>query len=342
MKINAFSLDLSSSRTYSSTQTTQISQESSFVSLVDSRMAVTDRASPVMITISLADQEAVSLSEQFQAELTAMRKIMEDVMAGFREQLSMDENFNVIELEQIFIMPVSRAPVFQAWESTRTVSMSYEESEQTTVTASGTVQTADNREIDFSLDLLMARQYFQEDVVEQTTSGFALIDPLVIRTDASAPMLSGGQFSFDLDMDGEAEMLPLPGSGTGFLALDLNGDGVINDGSELFGPSTGDGFAELAQYDLDHNQWIDENDAIFDDLLLWEQGDEGMTLTGLQEAGIGAIYLAGIASPFDLKSDDNELLGRVAKTSIALTEAGEVLPVQEVDYVSTQAEEGIA
>lgn len=33
-------------------------------------------------------------------------------------------------------------------------------------------------------------------------------------------------------------------------ALDKNGDGVINDSHELFGPSTGDGFGEPAAYTL--------------------------------------------------------------------------------------------
>lgn len=45
-----------------------------------------------------------------------------------------------------------------------------------------------------------------------------------------------------------------------FLALDKNGDSVINDGKELFGAATGQGFKELAIYDSDKNYWIDEND----------------------------------------------------------------------------------
>jgi hypothetical protein len=31
----------------------------------------------------------------------------------------------------------------------------------------------------------------------------------------------------------------------------------------LFGPQTGNGFAELAEYDEDKNNWIDENDSIY-------------------------------------------------------------------------------
>jgi hypothetical protein len=47
-------------------------------------------------------------------------------------------------------------------------------------------------------------------------------------------------------------------------------DGRVNDGRELFGPITGDGFAELAAYDDDGNNWIDENDGIYDNLSIVE------------------------------------------------------------------------
>ena len=67
-------------------------------------------------------------------------------------------------------------------------------------------------------------------------------------------------FSFDLDSDGVKEDIPMIRPGSGFLALDLNKDGIINNGNELFGPHTGDGFVELSSYDKDTNNWIDEND----------------------------------------------------------------------------------
>ena len=74
---------------------------------------------------------------------------------------------------------------------------------------------------------------------------------------------------FDIDADGEEESISYLQGGSGYLALDKNGDGVINDGSELFGTKSGDGFADLAEYDADGNGWIDENDPIFDKLLIW-------------------------------------------------------------------------
>nr|WP_319490182.1 hypothetical protein [uncultured Desulfobacter sp.] len=346
MIINAFSLDLSSSRTYSETHATQISQQTSFTDLMDLRLA--DRRAQVqdatadnrqiqeMITQSswvtsvfLEGQPTVSLTDQFRAELTSMRQIMDSILEQLTGRLSISGGLRVTGVSQMHLMQVS---------VTRQVSVSVTEKEQTIVTAQGQVQTADNRNIDFSLDLAMAREYFREDLVEQTSSGYALVDPLVIQTDAGAPMFSGGQFSFDLDSDGTEEDLSLPGEGWAFLCLDKNQDGQINDGSELFGPTTNQGFAELAAYDLDRNLWIDENDEIFDQLTLWEQGDEGMTLTRIKDAGIGAIYLAGVPSQFDITTPDNELMGRVTRTSVALTEAGEPLVVQEVNLAASSGE----
>jgi len=64
----------------------------------------------------------------------------------------------------------------------------------------------------------------------------------------------------DLDANGVTEKISFVGSGGGFLALDKNSDGVVNDGRELFGAATGQGFKELAEYDSDNNNWINEND----------------------------------------------------------------------------------
>jgi Asp-tRNA(Asn)/Glu-tRNA(Gln) amidotransferase C subunit len=343
MKINAFSLDLSSSRTYSEIHTTQISQQTSFTDLMDFRPAepaqgTTDddrqilemiEQSSWVTSVFLENQPAASLTDQFRAELASMRRIMDSILEQLTGRLSVSKGLRVTQVSQMHLLPVS---------VTRQVSVSVTEQEQTMVTARGQVQTADNRNIDFSLDLAMAREYFREDVVEEKSSGYVLVDPLVIQTDAGAPLFSGGQFSFDLDSDGTEEDLSLPGAGWAFLCLDKNQDGQINDGSELFGPATNQGFAELAAYDQDQNLWIDENDEVFDQLTLWEQGDEGMTLTRIQDAGIGAIYLAGVPSQFDMTTPDNELMGRVTRTSVALTEAGEPLVVQEVDLATSSGE----
>ena len=88
------------------------------------------------------------------------------------------------------------------------------------------------------------------------------------------PELSDQTFYFDLDADGEEEEISML-KGSGYLALDKNEDGIINDGSELFGTGNGDGFADLARYDEDGNGWIDENDSIWSKLKIWCKDENG-------------------------------------------------------------------
>ena len=65
---------------------------------------------------------------------------------------------------------------------------------------------------------------------------------MVINFQGTGAELSDLRFTFDMDTDGMSEDNAFVGPGSGFLILDKNGDGVINDGRELFGPQSGDGF----------------------------------------------------------------------------------------------------
>ncbi|OQX10960.1 MAG: hypothetical protein BWK76_19855 [Desulfobulbaceae bacterium A2] len=210
---------------------------------------------------------------------------------------------------------------------------SHYESESTTFSAEGVVRTEDGREIAFSVDLTMSREFMSQQHVS-LRAGDALKDPLVINYGGNAAQLTNTKFVFDLDMDGTQEQIAFVGAGSGFLALDRNNDGQVNDGSELFGPATGSGFAELAAYDGDGNNWIDENDAVYEQLRIWSKNEAGEdSLLGLGQAGVGAIYLGHMTTPFALKDANNELQGQVAATGVFLKENGGVGTVQEVDLV---------
>lgn len=208
----------------------------------------------------------------------------------------------------------------------------YSESEITTFSASGIIKTADGKEIEFSVDLNMSRQFTQEQNIRIRAGDALKTDPLVINFDGTAAQLTQTKFSFDLDSDGTEESVSFAGPGSGFLALDLNGDGTINNGTELFGPGTGNGFAELAGYDQDKNGWIDENDSIYQDLRIWTKDADGNNqLFALGEKGIGAIYLGNASTPFAVKDTANNLLGEVKSTSIYVNENGTVGTVQQID-----------
>jgi len=99
----------------------------------------------------------------------------------------------------------------------------------------------------------------------------------------------------------------------------------LNDGSELFGPSTGCGFSELRKYDTDGNGWIDENDGIFDKLIVWSRDKDGKDiLYTLRELGIGAIFLGDISTDFAFKNESNETLGVMRSTSFFIKQCGGV------------------
>lgn len=206
------------------------------------------------------------------------------------------------------------------------------ENERLHVATQGRVTTEDGREIDFMMQLEMDRSFNLEQSLSVTSEERRLIDPLVINFDAPASSLTSTSFSFDLNADGTKEDISFTGQGSGFLALDANADGKINDGSELFGTGDVNGFAELAKYDNDDNKWIDENDEIFNKLKIWTRDENGEDqLISLKQAGVGAIYLGSTSASFDLTDAENNLLGQVKQSGVFLTEQGEVASIQELD-----------
>ena len=211
---------------------------------------------------------------------------------------------------------------------------SYYESESTDFSAQGKVITADGREIDFGIDVSMSRSFAAE-YSENIKTNLQYIDPLVINLDSNPTSVSDMKFEFDLDGDGEAEEISYLGSGSAFLALDLNGNGEIDDGSELFGTASGDGFKDLAKYDSDGNGWIDEADEVFDKLRLWQVNEDGTrSLYSLKEKNVGALYLGNVNSIFSLTNNNNDTNAVIRKSGIYLTEDGNVRSMQHVDLVS--------
>jgi len=204
----------------------------------------------------------------------------------------------------------------------------YQENESYSYSTSGIIKTA-SQEINIDIDFSMSRSFIVENRIDMPRT----FDPLVINFDGELPDLSETRFSFDLDNDGEEDQISNLKEGNGFLALDKNEDGKINEGSELFGTILGDGFKELSQYDEDHNNWIDENDAIWDKLRIWNGGEsEQRELLAIGEVGVGAIYLNSADADFTYKTDKNETLGELCASGIYLQENGMAGTVSQIDF----------
>lgn len=197
--------------------------------------------------------------------------------------------------------------------------------------STGSVVTSDGRAINFNVSMEMSRSFAA--AYQITGEETIYTDPLVINLDTDSAKLDDVSFFFDLDADGVAEEISGLDGSSGFLALDKNGDGKINDGSELFGAKTGNGFGELAQYDLDGNGWIDENDAVFDKLSVWVKcGSEDARLISLAEAGVGAIFLGSQATNYTLDNAAGEEGAKVRRTGIYLKENGQAGTIQHLDF----------
>ena len=207
------------------------------------------------------------------------------------------------------------------------------ESESTYFTTQGTVRTSDGREISFNVNVGMSRE-FQRYYEEQIQTDLDLIDPLVINLNGTVADVSDQTFFFDIDGDGVLDEVNQLGSGSGFLALDKNGDGIINDGSELFGTTSGNGFKDLARYDDDGDGWIDEDDAIWAMLKIWCKDEKGNdVLYSLADLGVGAICLQNVNTEFTQQALDGSAKDVIRNTGVFLYENGNVGTVQHVDMV---------
>jgi hypothetical protein len=130
---------------------------------------------------------------------------------------------------------------------------------------------------------------------------------------------------FDVNGTGTAHKVGWAAGGDALLVRDRNGDGVINDGSELYGAGTrnaegqrmGNGFAALALEDSNGDGKVNAQDANFSELKLWvDANGDGKTdsgeLHGLIDFGIVELNLDFSRGT---ETDNGNLLGLVGSYS---------------------------
>ena len=135
-----------------------------------------------------------------------------------------------------------------------------------------------------------------------------MFSPIVLEM-SGASMVSTidpahSQVKFDLDANGILDNTGWVGGKTGFLAIDRNGNGRIDDGSELFGQATDvvaqpgkkaeNGYTAMAQFDSNHDGLLSAQDKIWGKLVVWFDANadgksQGIEMKTLEQVGITKI-----------------------------------------------------
>lgn len=154
-------------------------------------------------------------------------------------------------------------------------------------------------------------------------------DPLVIDLGKAGIELTSVKngVHFDLDNNGFAEQTSWIGTEDGFLSLDRNNNGIIDNGGELFGDQvmlkngskSSSGFEALAELDENEDGIIDANDSEFVNLKVWiDENHNGISesneLKTLSELGIISIGLD--YSETNITDDETGTL--IAETAIVI------------------------
>ena len=144
------------------------------------------------------------------------------------------------------------------------------------------------------------------DVFEE---GSTISSPIILDLDGNGVKTTNDIDNphFDLDANGFAEKTGWVDKNDGLLVYDRNGDGIINNGTELFGDNTilsngqkaKNGFEALAELDDNHDGKIDANDKAYSKLRLWiDKNSDAITdekeLITLEEAGIKSLSTSNV------------------------------------------------
>ncbi|MBF0097993.1 MAG: hypothetical protein HQM04_18240 [Magnetococcales bacterium] len=158
-----------------------------------------------------------------------------------------------------------------------------------------------------------------------------LLSPIVLDLDGDGIETTRESLTtfFDYDGNGFAESTGWVGADDGLLVRDINGNGWIDDGRELFGSETllangskaAHGYLALAELDDNHDGMLNAADPAFATLMVWKDSDgDGTSLASelitLDQAGVQSISII-FTSPFlvDKNGNQHKQLGHYTTTS---------------------------
>lgn len=155
------------------------------------------------------------------------------------------------------------------------------------------------RQVTFQSFGLTIQMEFSFESIEVTQAQVQQSDPITLDLDGDGIELTSytNGARFDITGSGTKVNTAFVTGGDAFLAVDRNGNGIIDSGKELFGDQHGarNGFEELRKLDSNNDGLITASDRDFARLLLFKDNGNGASEAGelisLQDAGIAEISL---------------------------------------------------
>ncbi|WP_205205206.1 calcium-binding protein, partial [Azonexus hydrophilus] len=187
-----------------------------------------------------------------------------------------------------------------------------------------------------------------ENIKEKTGTASTIPSPIAIDLDGDGietVSVANGAL-FDHADDGFAERTGWVSSDDGLLVRDINGNGTIDSGRELFGSETllengskvVNGFEALKEFDANADGVIDVNDAVFGQLRIWKDVDgNGRTDAGelltLAEAGVQSISVNYTNSSYiDAQGNAHKQVGTYTTTDDQTRAATDVWVKTDATY----------
>jgi serine-aspartate repeat-containing protein C/D/E len=171
-------------------------------------------------------------------------------------------------------------------------------------------------------------------VTIKDTNQYRFVSPIAIdlNGDGVQSLSINKGVKFDMLNTGEKVSTGWISSADGLLAIDTNGNGKIDNRSELFGGGVGEGFAKLGSFDSNGDGFVTAADADFGKLKVWQdKNSNGITdnneLFSLSDVGIASLKVAH-NSTFTLDAQQN-ILG---ESSVATTNNGKNLDMVDVYF----------
>ena len=190
---------------------------------------------------------------------------------------------------------------------------------------SGQLQLQDGSSVSFAFEFNMQVSWARYSYTEQP-----LQDPLIVSLNNKPAQLTDSRTEFDLLSNGSSVQLPQLAAQQFYLAYDRNNDKQVNNGTELFGPQSGQGFAELAKFDDNGNGFIDPGDDIWQYLYLWRPQQQ---LLSMAETELKAFSVSSAATPMPLLDKQQQKTGEIQRSGLAFTDEAKPVLVQQIDLV---------